>query len=123
VITDADAAAVLGGPVKHEDEGSSDASNGNGVKVTEGRCSYVKITSDQLGHQLYIAVYANADREYFNQTGTKTGNGVIAGLGDAAKGTETNHIYVFSKGTMLQLYGSLDGAGLMNIARVAVAKL
>jgi hypothetical protein len=123
LITDAEAAAALGGPAQHVDKGSRNASNGNGVDVTEGRCTYDRVTGDGTGHGFYVAVYNQADREYFNETGTKVDNEPIAGLGDAAKGSR-DHVYVFAKGTMLQIYGSLAAdTGMVEIARLAIAKL
>ncbi|MDB4955200.1 MAG: hypothetical protein JWO36_2769 [Myxococcales bacterium] len=123
LLTDVEAGAFLGGPANHKDEGPRDASNGNGVKVTEHRCSYRLVTSDQLGHEIYVAVYEAADRAYFDDTGTKTGNEPIAGLGEGAKGL-ANHVYVFNKGTMLQIYGSIpEGKTLQDVARLAIAKL
>jgi hypothetical protein len=125
LLTDAEAGAALGGTAHHIDKGSKDAyaTNSNDVKITEALCNYELVTSNQLGHDIYVAVYANAERSFFDQTGTKTDNPVIAGLGDAAKGL-SNHVYVFSKGTMIQIYGSLGSeTGLQDIARIAIAKL
>jgi hypothetical protein len=123
VISDVEAGSALGGPAHHTDKGTRNASNGNGVVVTEHRCSYDLVTSDQSGHGFYVAVYAAADREYFNEAGTKVDNQPIVGLGDAAKGS-SNHVYVFAKGAMLQIYGSLGAeTGLQDLARIAIGKL
>lgn len=114
---------MLGGPSAHVAKGTSNASNGNGVAVTSHRCEWDLVTSDQLGHDLWIAVYAGADREYFNETGTSTDNAPIAGIGDAAKGG-SNDVYAFGNATMIEVYGSVVPAnGLQQVANLALAKL
>jgi hypothetical protein len=121
LITDAEAGTLLGGPAAHKDGGSRDASNGSGVVVTENRCEWNLITSDQLGHDLWVAVYAGADRTYFDDAVTH--ETAIPGLGDAATGS-SNHVWVISKGTVLQVYGSLPASnGLQQATAIAIAKL
>ena len=89
--------------------------------VTENRCQWDLITSDQLGHDLWVAVYAGADRAYFDNAIAH--DPTIQGLGDAANGT-TNHVYVISKGIVLQIYGSLPASdGLRQAAAIAIGKL
>lgn len=123
LITDAEASSALGGPATHSAEGSRDASNGSGVVVTENRCNFKLVTSDQLGHDFYVAVYAGADRSYYEDSGTATDNPPISGLGDAAKGSSID-VKVYSKGVMLEVYGSVAAAnGLQDIARLAIGKL
>ena len=121
LITDAEAATLFGGPVNHKAGGSRDASNGSGVVVTENRCQWDLITSDQLGHDLWVAVYAGADRAYFDDA--VTNDTPIPGLGDAAAGS-SNHVYVIGKGIVLQIYGSLPASdGLRQAAAIAIGKL
>jgi hypothetical protein len=121
LITDAEAGTLFGGPAAHKAGGSSDASNGSGVVVTENLCEWNLITSDQLGHDLWVAVYAGADRAYFNDAVTH--ETPIPGLGDAATG-DSIHVYVISKGTVLQIYGSLPASdGLQQAAAIAIGKL
>lgn len=52
LLSDAEAATMLGGPSVHVAKGSKDASNGNAVTVTEHSCEWDLVTSDQLGHDL-----------------------------------------------------------------------
>jgi hypothetical protein len=107
----------------HEANPSRDASNGSGVVVTEKGCHYTLITSDQSGHGIQVAVYAGADRQYFDGEAIRFGPPAIPGLGDAASG-DAIHVFVFAKGTMLQIYGSLaPDDGLQQVARLAIAKL
>ncbi len=121
LISDTEAGTLLGGPASHKAGGSRDASNGSGVVVTENRCEWNLITSDQLGHDLWVAVYAGADRAYFNDAVTH--EAPIPGLGDAATG-DSIHVRVIAKGTVLQIYGSLPGSnGLQQAAALAIAKL
>jgi hypothetical protein len=123
LLTDAEAATMLGGPSVHVAKGSKAASNGNAVTVTEHSCEWDLVTSDQLGHDLWIAVYTGADRRYFDQTGTSTDNAPISGIGDAAKGS-SNHVYAFGNATMIQVYGSVVPVdGLQQVANLALAKL
>lgn len=121
LITDAEAGTLFGGPAAHKAGRSSDASNGSGVVVTKNLCEWDLITSDQLGHDLWIAVYAGADRAYFNNAVTH--ETPIPGLGDAATG-DSIHVHVISKGTVLQIYGSLPASdGLQQAAAIAIGKL
>jgi hypothetical protein len=124
LLTDAEAGVSLGGPASHKSEASRDATAVSGMTVTENKCRYDLITSDQLGHEVWIAAYAGADRNYFNQTSHATSDAsAIPGLGDAATGT-SHDFYVFSKGVMLQIYGSsTDPNVLQHIASVAISKL
>lgn len=123
LITDAEAATLFGGPATHKAGDSKDASNGNGVVVTENRCEYDEVKSSQLGYDLWVAVYAGADRAYFDDVSSPDDAPPIAGLGDAAKGTADN-IYVISKGTVLELYGSLPTPDAFKQAvGVAISKL
>ena len=119
LLTDAEAGVALGGPASHKSEASRDASAISGMTVTENRCTY-----DGHGHEFRVAVYAGADRNYFNQTSHATSDAsAIPGLGDAATGT-SHDFYVFSKGVMLQIYGSsTDPNALQHIASVAISKL
>jgi hypothetical protein len=126
LLTIAEASAALGGPAASKPEGSKDATLYPDLKVTQETCSFRLITSDQLGHDIYISVYGAADQNYFSQA---TGHApAIAGLGDGANG-DARHVFVFSKGTMLQIYGSLPNNegptadGIEKIARLAIAKL
>lgn len=122
LLTDAEASTALGGPATHKAGGSRDASNGNGVVVTENRCQWDLITSDQSGHDIWIGVYAGGNRAYYDDAANDHST-AIPGLGDAATG-DSVHVWVFSKGTTLQIYGSLAAAdGLQQIAAVAIAKL
>jgi len=120
-VTPAEAGTLLGGPAAHKAGPSSDASNGSGVVVTKNLCEWDLITSDQLGHDLWVAVYAGAERAYFNDAVTH--EAPIPGLGDAATG-DSIHVYVISKGTVLQIYGSLPASdGLRQAAAIAIGKL
>ena len=117
LITDAEAGTLFGGPASHK---ISDPRKISDV-VTENLCEWDLITSDQLGHDLWVAVYAGADRAYFNDA--VTGETPIPGLGDAATG-DSIHVYVISKGTVLQIYGSLPASdGLQQAAAIAIGKL
>lgn len=126
LLTIAEASTALGGPAASNPEGSKDATLYPDLKVTEKTCSFRLITSDQLGHDIYISVYGGADQNYFSQA---TGHApAIAGLGEGANG-DARHVFVFSKGTMLQIYGSLPNNegptadGIEKLARLAIAKL
>lgn len=123
LLTDVEAGAALGGPAHHAEKDPTDASNGNGVTVTERRCEYNLITSDQLGHDIWVAVYNGADREYYNETGSTNENTLIAGIGDAAK-RNGSVVYAFSIGTMMEIYGSVvTTSSLADVTRLAVAHL
>ncbi len=122
LLTDAQANRAFGGPTAHKAGKSKDASIISGSTVTETLCEWDLVTSDQLGHDLWIAVYAGADRNYFNNT--VDGKTAIPGLGDAAAGDSNVYVYVFSKGTVLQLYGSLPGTdSIQAVAAVAITNL
>jgi hypothetical protein len=122
LLTDTQASSVLGGAATHHAEDPRDASNGSGVTVTDVTCTYELITSDQLGHNIKITVYGGADRAYFDDKVTH--EPVISGLADAAAGNPTDHIFVISKGTVLQIYGSVASAdGLQQVAQDAIANL
>ena len=119
LITDDEAASLLGGPATHTPGAPRNASDG-GLTVTENLCAFRLVTSDQSGHEIQVADYAGADRNFFNQ---KASGQPVSGLGDAATG-DTIHVYVFSKGVMLQVYGSLGAEdGLQQAARFAIARL
>ena len=123
LLTDTEAGAALGGPAHHVERDPSDASNGNGVTVTERHCEYTRIIGDQSGHDIWVGVYNGADREYYNETGSTNENTEIADIGDAAKGNSIN-VYAFSSGTMIQVYGSVvTTSSLADLARLAVAHL
>jgi hypothetical protein len=126
LLTIAEASAALGGPAASKVEATKDATLYPDLKVTEKTCSFALITSDQLGHDIYVSVYEAVDLNYFSQA---TGHSpAIAGLGDAAFG-DAREVFVFSKGTMVHVYGSLpnnEGTaadGIEKIARLAIAKL
>ncbi len=122
LLTDAQANRAFGGPTSHKAGTSRDASIISGSVVTETSCEWNLVTSDQLGHDLWIAVYTGADRNYFNQT--VDGKTAIPGLGDGAAGDPNGDLYVFSKGTVLQLYGSLPGTeSIQAVAAVAITNL
>ena len=121
LISDTEAGTLLGGPAKHQAGASRDASNGSGVVVTENRCEWNRITGSGLGYDLWVAVYAAADRAFYNDKVTH--ETPIPGLGDAAAG-ESDHLFVISKGIVLQIYGSLPASdGMQQAAAVAIAKL
>jgi hypothetical protein len=118
-LTDAQANKAFGSPTSHKAGTSKDASIISGSVVTETLCEWDLVTSDQLGHDLWIAVYAGTDRNYFDQT--VDGKPAIPGLGDAAAGDSSRDLYVFSKGTVLQVYGSLPGTdSIQAVAAVAI---
>jgi hypothetical protein len=127
LITDAEAGTLFGGAATHKTGGSKDASNGSGVVVTENRCEWDLVKSDQLGHDLWVAVYAGADRAYFDDLVTHATP--IPGLGEAAAGDPFasggfSEIEVISKGTVIGIYGSLPTRdGIQHAAALAVAKL
>ena len=126
LITGAEAGTLLGGPATHKAGGSSDASNGSGVVVTKSLCEWDLVTSDQLGHDLWVAVYAGADRAYFSDKVTH--ETPIPGLGDAATGVgdagDFREVHVISHGTVIGIYGSLPASnGIQQAAGVAVANL
>ena len=124
LLSDSEASTALGGPAKHATVAPRDGANGSGLVVTENRCTYDLITSDQSGHDIYVSVYNGANREYFDETAKDSDHTAVPGLGDSATATAHNDVFVFSKGTMLEIYGSLgDGDGLQQIARLAIAKL
>ena len=116
LLTLPEASGLLGGPAEvHVGKTTSED-----LGVTEKTCEWKLITSDQLGHDLWIGVYGAADRNYFSQ---HTHGPAIPGLGDAAAGDQ-REVFVFSKGTMLQTYGSLPvDNGVQQAARFAIAKL
>jgi hypothetical protein len=122
LLTDGEASTALGGPAKHVVVAARDAGNGSGLKVTENRCNYDLIASDQSGHDIYVDVFNGANRDYFDQTADNSDHSALPGLGDAATAAQ-NEVYVFSKGTMLLVYGSLDGDGIQKIAKLTISKL
>jgi hypothetical protein len=122
LLTDSEASTALGGPAAHVVVAARDAGNGSGLKVTENRCNYNLITSDQSGNNIYVDVFNGANREYFDETADNSDHSALPGLGDSATAAQ-NEVYVFSKGTMLLIYGSLDGDGIQNVAKLAIAKL
>ena len=123
LLTDAEAGAALGGPAHHVERDPSDASNGNGITVTERRCEYNLITSDQLGHDIWVGVYDGADREYYDETGSANESTQISGIGDAAKGN-ASVVYAVRGGTMIEMYGSVvNTSTLADLPRLAVAHL
>lgn len=122
LLTDAEAGIALGGPASHQSVPAKDATIAQAT-VTENRCSYELVTSDQLGHQIYLAVFDGADRRYYDQTSDSHNFNPIQGLGDAATGS-ANEVHVFSKGVALEIYGSVPAAdGLQHVAALAIAKL
>lgn len=123
LLTPAEAASLLGGPAQHRADPPKVVVKGNGLDVTGYTCAYSLVTSDQLGHEIRIEVEAGATRSFFDQD-IQSGDGApIPGLGDAAYGSSSD-VKVFSKNTMIQVYGSLDAAdGLQQVARLAIAKL
>jgi hypothetical protein len=126
LLTIAEASAALGGPAKFSRGETTDRPMIPGLKVTERVCDFVEVKGSQLGLNIKLAVYDGADRNYFDQSGGHAP--VIPGLGDAAKGT-ASELIVFSKGTMVQLYGSLpndaptEAIRFQTLARQAIAKL
>ena len=127
LLTDAEAGTLLGGPATHKTGGSKDASNGSGVVVTENRCEWDLVKSSGLGYDLWITVYAGADRAYFDDLVTH--ETPIPGLGEAAAGHPFesggfSEVEVISKGTVIGIYGSLPARdGIQQAAALAVAKL
>ena len=122
LLTDAEAGSALGGPASHQSVEAKDATVAQ-AKVTENSCSYELITSDQLGHQIYLGVFNGADRRYYDQTSDSHAFTAIPKLGDAATGN-ANEVHVFSKGVALEIYGSVPAAdGLQRVAALAIAKL
>lgn len=123
LLTPAEAASLLGGPAQHKADPPKVIVQANGLDVTGHTCDYSLVTSDQLGHDIRIEVEAGATRSYFDQDIQPSDETAISGLGDVAFGS-SNHVKVFSKNTMLQVYGSLAAAdGLQQAARLAIAKL
>lgn len=124
LLTDAEASAALGGPAAHVLADPKTGIGGVDLPVTENRCSYHLITSDQTGHEIYIGVYDGANRKYFDETANDSDHSAVPGLGDSATADAQIDVFVFSQGTMLEVYGSLgDGDGLQQIAKLAIAKL
>jgi hypothetical protein len=123
LLTPAEAASLLGGATQHSADPPKVVAQGNGLDVTGHTCEYRLVTSDQSGHDIRIEVEAGATRSYFDQD-TESGDGApVSGLGDAAHGTSRD-LTVFSKNTMIQVYGSLGAAdGLEQAAQLAIAKL
>jgi hypothetical protein len=124
LLTDAEASTALGGPAAHKLADPKTGIGGADLPVTENRCSYNLITSDQTGHEIYIGVFDGANREYFDETANDSDHSAVPGLGDSATADAQVDVFVFSKGTMIEVYGSLgDGDQLQQIAKLAIAKL
>jgi hypothetical protein len=119
LLTIPEASSALGGPAVAKIGHSTDRT-ATGVKVTEKTCEWDLVTSDQMGHDIWVGVFGGADRNYFDQMA----NGpAIPGLGEAAKGTN-REVFAFRKGSMIVVYGSvLADDGLQTLARLAIAKL
>jgi hypothetical protein len=124
LLTDSEASTALGGPAAHQLADPKTGIGGVDLPVTENRCSYNLITSDQTGHEIYVGVFDGANRKYFDETANDSDHSAVPGLGDSATADAQIDVFVFSKGTMLEIYGSLgDGDGLQQIAKLAIAKL
>jgi hypothetical protein len=124
LLTDAEAGIALGGKAAHELADPKTDIGGVDLPVTENLCSYNLVTSDQSGHEIYIGVFDGANRKYFDQNAIDSDHSALAGLGDAASVNGHSEVFVFSKGTMIEVYGSLgDGDQLQQIAKLAIAKL
>ncbi|HEY5200066.1 MAG TPA: hypothetical protein VIJ31_04080 [Acidothermaceae bacterium] len=124
LLTDAEASTALGGPAAHKVADPKAGIGGADLPVTENLCSYNLITSDQTGHEIYIGVFDGANRKYFDETANDSDHSAVPGLGDSATADAQIDVFVFSKGTMLEIYGSLgDGDQLQQIAKLAIAKL
>jgi hypothetical protein len=124
LLTDAEAGIALGGKAAHELADPKTDIGGVDLPVTENLCSYNLVTSDQSGHEIYIGVFDGANRKYFDETANDSDHSALPGLGDSATVDGHSEVFVFSKGTMLEIYGSLgDGDQLQQIAKLAIAKL
>lgn len=124
LLTDSEASTALGGPAEHKVADPKTGIGGVDLPVTENRCSYNLVTSDQSGHEIYIGVFDGANRQYFDETANDSDHSAVPGLGDSATADSHTDVFVFSKGTMLEIYGSLgDGDQLQQIAKLAIAKL
>jgi hypothetical protein len=124
LLTDSEASTALGGPAAHAVADPKTGIGGIDLPVTENLCSYNLITSDQTGHEIYVGVFDGANRKYFDETANDSDHSAVPGLGDSATADAQIDVFVFSKGTMLEIYGSLgDSDGLQQIARLAIAKL
>ena len=127
LFTDAEAGTLLGGIATHKTGGSKDASNGSGVVVTQNRCEWDLVKSSGLGYDLWITVYAGADRAYFDDLVTH--ETPIPVLGEAAAGRPFesggfSEVEVISNGTLIGVYGSLPARdGIQQAAGIASAKL
>ena len=124
LLTDSEAGIALGGKAAHELADPKTDIGGVDLPVTENLCSYNLVTSDQSGHEIYIGVFDGANRKYFDETANDSDHSALPGLGDSATVNGHSEVFVFSKGTMIEVYGSLgDGDQLQQIAKLAIAKL
>lgn len=124
LLTDGEAGIALGGKAAHELADPKTDIGGVDLPVTENICSYNLVTSDQSGHDIYIGVFDGANRKYFDETANDSDHSAVPGLGESATVENHTDVLVFSKGTMIQVYGSLgDGDQLQQIAKLAIAKL
>jgi hypothetical protein len=124
LLTDAEAGIALGGKAAHELADPKTDIGGVDLPVTENICSYNLVTSDQTGHDIYVGVFDGANRKYFDETANDSDHSAVPGLGDSATVENHTDVFVFSKGTMIQVYGSLgDGDELQQIAKLVIAKL
>jgi hypothetical protein len=124
LLTDSEASTALGGPAAHAVADPKTDIGGIDLPVTENLCSYNLITSDQTGHEIHVGVFDGANRTYFDETANDSDHSAVPGLGDSATADAQIDVFVFSKGTMIEVYGSLgDGDQLQQIAKLAIAKL
>ncbi len=123
LLTDSEAGIALGGKAEHDLADPKTDIGGVDLPVTENLCSYNLVTSDQSGHDIYVGVFDGANRTYFDETANDSDHSALPGLGDAATAAGQHEFYVFSKGSMVEVYGSLDGNGLQKVAELVVAKL
>ena len=124
LLTDTEAGTALGGKAVHDLADPKTDIGPPGLPVTENRCSYNLVTGDGSGHEIYIGVFDGANRDYFDQTAVDSDHSAVPGLGDSATVENHSDVFVFSKGTMIEVYGSLgDGDQLQQIAKLAIAKL